>query len=42
MVDQAGEDNEGEVKASSRRTAQTAAAAKKAAVAVVEQTSLAF
>jgi hypothetical protein len=43
VVDQAGENNEGKVRASSKQATQTAAAAKKAAVAVaVEEASLVF
>jgi hypothetical protein len=41
-VDRIGEDDEGEVRAGSRRAARTAVAAKKAAAAAAEEASLAF
>ena len=41
-MDQVGEDDEGEVRAGGRRIARIAVAAKKAAVAAVEEASLAF
>jgi hypothetical protein len=42
IVDRIGEDDKGEVRASSRQAARTAVAAKKAAVAAAEEASLAF
>jgi hypothetical protein len=41
-IDQAGEDNKGKVRASSRQTARIAVAAKKVVAVVVEEASLAF
>jgi hypothetical protein len=42
IVDRAGEDDEGKVRASSRRVARIAVAAEKAAAAAAEEASLAF